>query len=141
MFKFIRVKQSDKQMFYKALHKSVPKIRDRLTDAMEIGADEMIEKAKALAPYDDGDLEESIDWKWVKSTTLSKKQSPQLRIFAGAEKNTDDAFYARWVEFGTPDTPRQSFFFPAYRLTKRKIRSRMSRAMTKAIKDAGFKGK
>ena len=42
--------------------------------------------------------------------------------------------YARSVEFGTVKTPSQPFFFPTYRLMKKKIRSAMRRKITKTIK-------
>jgi HK97 gp10 family phage protein len=42
--------------------------------------------------------------------------------------------YARAVEFGTEKTPAQPFFFPTYRLMKKKMRSAMSRKITKRIK-------
>ena len=42
--------------------------------------------------------------------------------------------YARSVEFGTVKTPAKPFFFPTYRLMKKKMRGAMSRKITKRIK-------
>ena len=42
--------------------------------------------------------------------------------------------YARAVEFGTENVSAQPFFFPSYRLTKKKMRSAMRRKITKTIK-------
>ena len=42
--------------------------------------------------------------------------------------------YARGVEFGTVDTAAQPFFWPAYRLSRKSLKSRAKRAVTKAVK-------
>jgi HK97 gp10 family phage protein len=42
--------------------------------------------------------------------------------------------YARAVEFGTLHVPAHPFFFPTYRLMRKKMRSAMSRKITKRIK-------
>lgn len=81
-----------------------------------------------------------------------------ITIYAGDDK----AFYARWVEFGTkphtitvknaPTLSRggvnfgrsvshpgastsNAFFYPAYRALRKRIRTRISRAITKSIRD------
>lgn len=81
-----------------------------------------------------------------------------ITIFAGDDK----AFYARWVEFGTkphtitaknaPTLSRaginfgpsvshpgastsNAFFFPAYRAVRKRIRTRISRAVNKSVRD------
>jgi HK97 gp10 family phage protein len=65
----------------------------------------------------------------------------QQRDVAGSRK----AYYARFVEFGTAPsakhahTPRQPFFYPAYRARKKKIRLALGRAARKAIKAAARK--
>ncbi|MFG1465260.1 HK97-gp10 family putative phage morphogenesis protein [Xanthobacter sp. DSM 24535] len=85
------------------------------------------------------------------------RQDLRVTIFAG----DDAAFYARWVEFGTKSssakpsrrnanyrrtvimtkalqahaaTPAQPFFYPAYRANRKKVKSRISRSITKAAK-------
>lgn len=81
-----------------------------------------------------------------------------ITIFAGDDK----AFYARWVEFGTkPHTinaknaptmtrggvnfgtsvshpgasTNNAFFYPAYRAMRKKIKTRISRAVNKSVRD------
>jgi len=81
-----------------------------------------------------------------------------ITIFAG----NDEAFYARWVEFGTrphtitvknaPTLSRggvnfgtsvshpgastaNAFFFPAYRAMRKRIKTRISRAINKSVRD------
>lgn len=82
---------------------------------------------------------------------------PSIYLLAGGKK----AYYARFVEFGVVAQKRgqtivnksgrarkskrssrgrrpQPFFYPSYRILRRGIRSRLTRAMNKAIRDAGF---
>ena len=42
--------------------------------------------------------------------------------------------YARADEFGTVNMPAQPFFFPTYRLMKKKMRATMKRKITRSIK-------
>ena len=131
--------------------------------AMEAGAAEVVALAKSLAPVDDGDLRESIGWTWgdppkgaiviAKSRPMRSAGDMRITIYAGNDK----AFYARWVEFGTaphsveegadrsskrkraggrmhPGARATPFFFPAYRATRKRLKSRVSRAITKAAK-------
>jgi HK97 gp10 family phage protein len=42
--------------------------------------------------------------------------------------------YARGVEFGTQDASAHPFFFPVYRLRKKRIRSRLKRKITANVK-------
>lgn len=106
--------------------------------AMEKSAAEIVKFARSLVPVDSGDLRDSIGWTWgdapARSIGLATAQSGDmvLTVFAG----DDDAYYARWVEFGTQKMPGQAFFFPAYRLTKKRVRGRINRAMNKAVRQA-----
>jgi HK97 gp10 family phage protein len=102
------------------LFKLPPQAEKELRLAMEVGAQEVVNLAKSLAPLgpstgvnssnNSGALRDSIGWVWGRKTpkgsiTLgnvtngSRGMSGDLviTIFAGNDK----AFYARWVEFGT----------------------------------------
>lgn len=136
--------------------------RAQIVQAMEQSAEEVCEMARRLAPVDKGDLRKSIGWTWgdppkgaiVIARTRPKKNESDLRltIYAG----DDEAFYARWVEFGTkphnvakgggnksfkgearehPGARAHPFFFPAYRVNRKKAKSRVSRAINKAAKE------
>lgn len=131
-------KFSNRDRLFQQLKATVPEIDKNLRQALAEGGDEMVETAKRLSPNDTGELDLSIEWYWSKKTQETDAKSPAIVISAGSTDTSNDAFYARWVEFGTVNTRRQPFFFPAYRLLRRKIRGRMSRSMTKAIKQAGF---
>ncbi|MGN6451246.1 MAG: HK97-gp10 family putative phage morphogenesis protein [Brucella intermedia] len=114
--------------------------RDEIRRAMETSADEIVALAKSLAPVDKGDLKDSIGWTWGKAPkgamTLGKVQSDgvdsefTITIYAG----NSEAYYARWVEFGTQKMAAQPYFYPSYRALRRRSKSRVTRAVTKAIK-------
>ncbi|MDP9837600.1 HK97 gp10 family phage protein [Neorhizobium huautlense] len=129
------------------------KVKQRIREAMEEGAKEIVSLARSLVPVDSGDLRDSIGWTWgdapkgalkiasVKSTAGGMT----ITVYAG----NSEAFYARWVEFGTsahtaggkfsgstiPAIPAQPFFYVSFRTLRRRVKSRMSRATTKAAKE------
>lgn len=144
--------------------------KKEITFAMERGANEVANLAKTLVPVEDSNLRRSIGWTWGDapkgSVSLGQMKSGKfsddmrITIFAG----DDEAFYARWVEFGTkshtinaknakvmvrntgksqgyfgtsvnhPGAKATPFFYPAYRALRRRIRSRVSRGIAKAVK-------
>lgn len=129
--------------FIKRLKRIPDAVVKETEKAIQQGAEEMTDVMLRFVPVDNsGDLKKSIgytmgEWKPdnanVRGFALvgGAKKGPQATIYAGSK----DAFYAAFVEFGTAggQTPRP-FFFPAYRLTKRRVRGRITRAMNKAAK-------
>lgn len=133
--------------------KELPKVaQTMIRDAMAKSADEIVAMMKNLAPVDDGDLRDSIGWTWGKapkgSLTLGHVKGGDgestITIYAGNK----EAFYARWVEFGTamheiggmfqgsihPGTRAQPFFYPAYRALKKRSSRRIKTSVTRAAK-------
>ena len=110
--------------------------REEIRKAIAQSAREIADLAESLVPVDSGKLAGSIGWTWGSapkgSMTLARARSGDLvaTVYAG----DDEAFYARWVEFGTRNMGAQPFFFPAYRALRKRARSRVSRAVTKAAK-------
>lgn len=116
-------------------------------------AHEVAELQYVLAPKDDGDLAHSIEVTPPGGTTPAYSQpggqqvarEGQAIITAGNTK----VRYAHLVEYGTaphinagqfagtenPGTKAQPFFFPAWRALKKSSAAKVSRAITKAIKD------
>lgn len=128
--------------------------KQMIRQAMEAKANEIVAMMKNLVPVDDGTLRDSIGWTWGKapkgSLTIASVQATgdsdmTLTIYAGNK----EAFYARWVEFGTarhengglfagsihPGTTAQPFFFVSWRANKR----RTVRAIRKASRDSAKK--
>lgn len=128
--------------------------RDEIIKAMEQSAAEVVAMAKSLVPVDSGGLRDSIGWTWgdppkgaisiASAKGLRRQGSMFITIYAG----NSEAYQARWVEFGTsahvnggkfagsqhPGTAAQPFFFPAFRALRKRIKSRLTRAINKAAK-------
>lgn len=104
--------------------------------ALEKSAQEIVALAKSLVPVDQGDLRDSIGWTWGTAPKGSIKIGAvvsgdlTVTIFAG----NSEAFYARWVEFGTQKMRARPYFYPAYRALRKRSKSRIKRAGTKAAK-------
>ncbi len=129
-------------------------VRSAIKQALAQGADEITDEMERLAPKRTGKLRKSITQTWgggkVRYSSLAgtagEAGDPDLsvRISAG----NGEVRYAHLVEFGTaphlnggtfagsrhPGTSPQPFFFPAYRANRRRVKSRISRATTKAVK-------
>lgn len=113
-------------------------MREAVKPAIEKSADEIVALAKSLVPVEEGELRESIGWTWGEAPEGSmviaqgSGEGLTITIYAG----NDEAFYARWVEFGTQQGAEASpFFFPAYRLGKKRAVNRIKRAVGKAVRD------
>lgn len=132
-----------------------PAVRSAAKQALAQSADEITDAIRAAAPQGaTGELKKSIAQTWgggkVRYSSLSgltgESGDPDLsvRISAGNSK----VRYAHLVEFGTaphingglfagtehPGTRAQGFFYPTYRRMRKRARGRVSRAITKAIK-------
>lgn len=125
----------------------------RIKEAMAQGADEIVAMMKSLVAVDSGDLRDSIGWTWGEAPKYSQKIATvkssdgklTLTIFAGNTK----VRYSHLIEFGTaahvnggmfagtmhPGTKAQSFFYVSYRANRRRVKSRISRAITKSAKE------
>ena len=97
-------------------------VRDAVRPALEKSADQLVAAARHLVPEDQ-----------------IRKEAGEHELQVAVKAGDGDAFYARWVEFGTSEQEAQPFFFPAYRLNKKPIEARIKRAVTKAIKDEWVK--
>lgn len=137
------------------LTKTIPEAAQRrIKEAMEQSANEAVALMKSLAPKVSGDLADSIGWTWGDAPrgsiaiARSSRKSGNMRItiYAGG----GDAYYARFVEFGTsphvngglyagsqhPGTPAQPFFYPGWRVVRRRVKGKVTRAIKAAAKEA-----
>jgi HK97 gp10 family phage protein len=133
------------------LLKVVPEsVRAAVRGVLEQSAEEIVATAKSLVPVKTGRLRDSIGWTWgdapKNSLTLGTVRAAaegtlRITIYAG----NDAAPYARWVEFGHEAHASSAtgsgaaphpFFYPAYRLNKKKAKARATRAVSKALKEA-----
>lgn len=119
---------------------AIPKaVRKATEPALMTSAYEIADMAEQLAPEDTGDLKGSI------AVTGPGQQTPPYSQPGGAHTvpenaaaitaGNSDVRYPHLLEYGTSHHPAQPFFWPAYRMLKKRSASRIKRAMTKAVKD------
>ncbi len=182
-----RVKMSGLDKLNRKLYRLPQAAKDELAKAMEAGAKEIVALAKTLVPVgkspptyagsnNPNALKNSINWTWgeapkgsivlgtIRPSGNSKADDLKITIYAG----DDEAFYARWVEFGTrshgidakannpggmsrgqnnfgrhvdhPGAKATPFFFPAYRASRKRVRARLSKAITTSVKKVAKSG-
>lgn len=135
----VEIKIRRKDLLFAKFRAFRPSADRYLIEAANKGGEEMVQLAKQFVPKDSGDLADTIHVE-----PLSGR--PGVRVVAGG-MSRDKAYYGRWVEFGRSGgsdgkgaTKAEPFFFPAYRLLKKKIMARMGRALSKAAKEVSAKG-
>jgi len=129
-------------------------VRAAVQPALLKAGNALADDMRALAPVDDGDLKESIAVTPGGSSTPAYSQPggrqvvPELQVLVTA--GNTKVRYAHLVEFGTaphenrglfegtrhPGTKAEPFFWPAFRLHRKKLASAIKRAIRKAVKDA-----
>lgn len=145
-----------------------PTLQAAIRQAMAQTADQIVAAMKDLVPVETGKLRESIAWCWGNPpenaklfTVVEGEPAPgsfKLSIFAG----NFEAFYARWVEFGTrahapggyrsepvgnhpgkkhdagkhghAATPAHPFFYPVWRAYKGQLRKNIVKILNTAIR-------
>ncbi|MDX0426863.1 HK97 gp10 family phage protein [Sinorhizobium medicae] len=135
----------------------------KIRDAMEDGAAEIVRMMKSLVPTDSAALKNSIDWTWgsapKSALTIATVRGQGIRstgsentiaIYAG----NADAYYGRFVEFGTaahtaggmfagatiPAIAASPFFFVSFRANRKRVKGRITRAVNKAAKEVAAGG-
>lgn len=109
-------------------------------------------------PVDHGGLQASITWRWGNDAKIAYSQTlgsvGQHELSARISAGNSKVRYAHLVEFGThahiaggkfagaeiPAIPAQPFFYPGYRLGKKRAKSRIARAITRAAKKVAAGG-
>jgi len=128
------------------------KVKADVQPALLKGAQDMAADMKRLAPRGDGDLIESI------VVTPAGSRTPAHSQPGGASNVPDNAVavtagntkvrYAHLVEYGSrshinggifagtehPGTEASPYFWPGYRLNRKKVAARIKRAVGKAVK-------
>ncbi|MCO5156111.1 MAG: HK97 gp10 family phage protein [Aquamicrobium sp.] len=118
----VRIRVKGVKGLGRAFRNATGMVSEKIDKAVEKNATEMVGTAKALVPENTGALKESIG---------KEKVTNGWKVEA-----TDEA--APYVEFGTRKMDPQPFFFPAYRLNKKRFNGRVKRAAKAAIKEAGI---
>lgn len=115
-------------------------VRRSVKPALLQGAYEIADAMEALAPEDTGDLKGSI------AVTAPGQSTPPYSQPGGSQiappnaalvtAGNTDVRYPHLAEYGTSDTSAQPFFWPGYRLAKKKAAARVKRSISKAVREA-----
>lgn len=101
---------------------AIPKeVRAKIKPAIEQGGAELVARMKYLAPADDGQLRE----------TIAASPGPvelSVTVSAGGEN-------ALYQEYGTANMHRNSFFWPSVNTLKKRVKGRIDRAISKAVRE------
>lgn len=119
--------------------REIPKaVRLAVQPALVQGAEEIAAAARALAPEDTGDLKRSIEvtgpGQFTPAYSQPGGQKATQENQAAVTVGNTDVRYAHLVEYGTKRAPAQPFFWPAFRLVRKRAAARVKRAMSKAVK-------
>jgi HK97 gp10 family phage protein len=118
-------------------------VKEAVRPALQKSGDELANRMRSLAPEDTGDLIESI------AVTMGPGRTPPYSQPGGSKELLENQVaitvgnsavrYPHLVEYGTAKAAAQPFFWPAYRLLRRKIQNRLRRSVSRAVK-AGWNG-
>lgn len=112
-------------------------IRSEVEAVLISSAEEVASTARALAPVDDGELKASIAVTPPGGSTPlyssgGRQSVGELKAVVTAGNGA--VRYADNVEFGHGNAAPRPYFWPAYRSKRKRIRSRIARAIGKAAK-------
>lgn len=119
--------------------KAIPQaVRQAVVPALTTSGNELVSRMRALAPERTGDLKESIEATPPGQSTPAYSQPGGSRVAGELEvvvtAGNSDVRYPHLVEYGTADAAAQPFFWPAFRLTRKRAAGRIKRAITKAVR-------
>lgn len=104
------------------------KVAASVTPAVIQAAELIMQTQRRFVPVDDGDLRDSIHWE----QDLKSQNATRVLIIAGGQP----APHARIIEFGSQRQPAQPFFFPGYRVERRRAKAIIAKAVRAAVRSA-----
>lgn len=114
--------------------------RNAVLKALATSAESIASTQRALAPEDTGALKDSITVTLPGQSTPAYSQPGGNRVAGDNEViitvGDSDTRYPHLVEYGTAAADAQPFFWPAFRLQRKRAQQRIDRAGRKAIRDA-----
>lgn len=126
-------KNKSVERFRKLTEELQNEVHDEAVAELNRQGDILASFIQAASPKDTHNLAHSV-------RKIPGKRDTQIRIMAGGKLTIRPSVsskpydYARADEFGTQKMGAKPFFFPTYRLLKKKIISAMKRRITKSIK-------
>jgi len=116
---------SNRQSLKKILKEMPAEVRETAEGAVEKGGDDIVGTMKVIVPVVKGNLKRTIRWKWT-----SNSYRISIRILAGGDHGGVEVPYAKITEY----QHGSAFFNPAVRAQRRRVKARISRAVTTATK-------
>jgi HK97 gp10 family phage protein len=114
-------------------------VRQAVAPTLVKAAEELAGAMKSAAPVDKGDLRDSIEVTPPGQSTPPYSQPGGSRIAGATEvlvtAGNEDVRYAHLQEYGSIHNEAQPFFWPIYRLLKKREANRIKRAIGKAVRD------
>ena len=119
-------------------------VKKAVVPALITSGNELADRMKALVPVETGDLRDSITVTPPGGTTPPFSQPGGSRVAAENQvlvtAGNEDVRYPALVEYGhrTPDgghVPAHPYFWPAFRLSRKRIANRTTRAVRKAVRE------
>ncbi|WIC83353.1 HK97 gp10 family phage protein [Agrobacterium tumefaciens] len=114
--------------------------RDAVLKALTTSAESIASTQRALAPEDTGALKNSIAVTLPGQSTPPYSQPGGNRVAGDNEViitvGDSDTRYPHLVEYGTAAADAQPFFWPGFRLQRKRAQQRIDRAGRKAIRQA-----
>jgi HK97 gp10 family phage protein len=112
--------------------------RQAVIPAVIRGAEEIAGLQRTLAPVDQGDLRDSIAVTAPGQSTPAYSQPGGSRVAGPLEAiitvGDHDVRYPHLVEYGTTAASAQPFWWPGFRLGRKRAATRIKRAVSKAVK-------
>ncbi|WP_430251697.1 HK97-gp10 family putative phage morphogenesis protein [Neorhizobium sp. DAR64860/K0K1] len=112
--------------------------KEAVVPALLTGANEIAALQRQLAPVDEGDLRDSIEVTPPGRSTPEYSQPGGSRVAGELEAvitvGDHTVRYPHLVEYGTSDTTAQPFFWPGFRLGRKRAANRVKRTIGKAIR-------
>ena len=114
-----------------------PKLaRNGLRAAVSAGAEVIRKDVQARAPVDEGTLRRAVYKKQIREESNNTKQTFYVGVRSGKkyQKKKQDAWYWRFLEFGTKYIAARPFVRPAFESKKNEAVERMKEKLAERIK-------
>lgn len=120
--------------------RAIPRdVRAAVKPALVKGAGEIAANMRVLAPVDEGDLRDSITVTGPGKTTPPYSQPGGSMVVAenaaAVTAGNSEVRYPHLQEYGTTRHPAHPFFWPGFRLGRKRAADRVKRAMAKACRE------
>jgi HK97 gp10 family phage protein len=130
---------SDQSARLKQRMSAIPQaVKDAVGPALIKSGNEVSRDAKALAPVDTGALKNSIAVTPPGQPTPPYSQPGGSQVAGETEVlvtvGDTHVRYAHLVEYGTAKAKAKPYFWPAYRLNRKRANDRIKRAVSKAVR-------